>query len=59
MIPAMARIQQKSAGSRIKREPLDAAELRHALKSCLASRGLQTPRFGEMNLRRPKPSKPE
>lgn len=53
----MARIQQKAAGHRIKRERLDAAEIKQALKSCLASRGIQPPRFGEINIRKPKPER--
>lgn len=44
----MARIQQKSAGRKYKRERLDGHAMREAIKTSLEAKGLTLPRFGQL-----------
>lgn len=53
----MSRIQQKSSGRRVKREKIEAASIRDALRSAIAKHGIQLPRFGEFQSLRSTKSK--
>lgn len=48
----MSRLQQKSSGKRIRREPLGAADIKEGLKKFISRKDMALPRFGEMDLKR-------
>ena len=47
----MARIQNKTCGSRAKRERLDAEHVRESINAAIEKKGLTLPRFGQMDSR--------